>query len=93
MGDAAVISVWANICPKEVHALTSAFASGDIAKAREIQLKYLELIGALFCEVNPIPVKEAMNQMGMEVGGYRLPLCEISYEGRERVRRALEVLR
>ena len=93
LGGCGVISVWANICPKEVHALTSAFASGDIAKAREIQLKYLELIGALFCEVNPIPVKEAMNQMGMEVGGYRLPLCEISHEGRERVRRALEVLR
>ena len=93
LGGCGVISVWANICPKEVHALTSAFASGDIAKAREIQLKYLELIGALFCEVNPIPVKEAMNQMGMEVGGYRLPLCEISPAGRERVRRALEVLR
>ena len=93
LGGCGVISVWANICPKEVHALTSAFASGEIAKAREIQLKYLELIGALFCEVNPIPVKEAMNQMGMEVGGYRLPLCEISHEGRERVRRALEVLR
>ena len=93
LGGCGVISVWANICPKEVHALTSAFASGDIAKAREIQLKYLELIGALFCEVNPIPVKEAMNQMGMEVGGYRLPLCEISSEGRERVRHALEVLR
>ena len=93
LGGCGVISVWANICPKEVHALTSAFASGDIAKAREIQLKYLELIGALFCEVNPIPFKEAMNQMGMEVGGYRLPLCESSHEGRERVRRALEVLR
>ena len=66
---------------------------GGSCKAREIQLKYLELIGALFCEVNPIPVKEAMNQMGMEVGGYRLPLCEISPAGRERVRRALEVLR
>lgn len=64
-----------------------------LPRAREIQLKYLELIGALFCEVNPIPVKEAMNQMGMEVGGYRLPLCEILHEGRERVRRALEVLR
>ena len=93
LGGCGVISVWANISPKEVHALTSAFASGDIAKARGIQLKSLELIGALFCEVNPIPVKEAMNQMGMEVGGYRLPLCEISHEGRERVRRALEVLR
>ena len=93
LGGCGVISVWANICPKEVHALTSAFASGEIAKAREIQLKYLELIDALFCEVNPIPVKEAMNQMGMEVGGYRLPLCEISPAGRERVHRALEVLR
>lgn len=92
LGGCGVISVWANICPKEVHELTSAFAAGDIAKAREIQLKYLNLIGALFCEVNPIPIKEAMNQLGMEVGGYRLPLCEISEAGRERVRRALEVL-
>ena len=71
----------------------AAFAAGDIAKAREMQLKYLDLINALFCEVNPIPVKEAMNQMGMNVGGYRLPLCEISESGREAVRRALEVLR
>ena len=58
-----------------------------------MQLKYLDLINALFCEVNPIPVKEAMNQLGMNVGGYRLPLCEISGAGRETVRRALEVLR
>ena len=57
------------------------------------ELEYLDLINALFCEVNPIPVKEAMNQMGMGVGGYRLPLCEISEGGRETVRRALEVLR
>ena len=51
------------------------------------------MINTLFCEVNPIPVKEAMNQLGMGVGGYRLPLCEISDSGREKVRRALGVLR
>ena len=93
LGATGVISVWANICPKQCHDLVAAFAAGDVAKARAIQLQYLDLINALFCEVNPIPVKEAMNQMGMGVGGYRLPLCEISDSGRETVRRALEVIR
>lgn len=93
LGGCGVISVWANICPRECRELVAAFASGDVARAREMQLKYLELINALFCEVNPIPVKEAMNQLGMNVGGYRLPLCEISPAGREQVARALEVLK
>ena len=93
LGGCGVISVWANICPKECHDLVAAFAAGDVATARAMQLRYLELINALFCEVNPIPIKEAMNQLGMNVGGYRLPLCEISDAGRETVRRALEVLR
>ena len=93
LGGCGVISVWANICPSQCHELVSAWNAGDIARAREIQLKYLELINALFCEVNPIPVKEAMNQLGMGVGGYRLPLCDISDAGRERVRKALEVLK
>ena len=93
LGGCGVISVFANICPKECHDIVAAFAAGDVATARAMQLKYLELINALFCEVNPIPVKEAMNQLGMNVGGYRLPLCEISEGGRETVRRALEVLR
>lgn len=93
LGACGVISVWANICPGQSHELVAAFAAGDVARARDIQLKYLTLINALFCEVNPIPVKEAMNQLGMEVGGYRLPLCGISEAGRARVRSALEVLR
>ena len=93
LGASGVISVWANICPKQCHDLVAAYQAGDVARAREIQLEHLELINALFCEVNPIPVKEAMNQLGMGVGGYRLPLCEISESGRETVRRALEVLR
>ena len=93
LGGCGVISVWANICPKECHDLVAAFAAGVVASARAMQLRYLELINALFCEVNPIPIKEAMNQLGMNVGGYRLPLCEISDAGRETVRRALEVIR
>ena len=93
LGAVGVISVWANICPKQSHDLVAAYQAGDVEKARRIQLEYLDLINALFCEVNPIPVKEAMNQLGMNVGGYRLPLCEISEGGRETVHRALEVLR
>lgn len=93
LGGCGVISVWANICPRQSHELVHAFASGDVARARALQLRYLDLINALFCEVNPVPIKEAMNQLGMNVGGYRLPLCEISPEGRETVRRALEVLK
>lgn len=93
LGGCGVISVWANICPRECHDLVAAFAAGDVATARAMQLRYLDLINALFCEVNPIPIKEAMNQLGMNVGGYRLPLCEISDAGRETVRRALEVIR
>ena len=92
LGGCGVISVLANVCPAATHELVASFAAGDVAHARALQLRYMELIDALFCEVNPIPVKEAMNQLGMEVGGYRLPLCEISATGRERVRRALEVL-
>ena len=93
LGGCGVISVWANICPKQCHDLVAAFHAGDLKTAQKLQLDYLDLINTLFCEVNPIPVKEAMNQLGMGVGGYRLPLCEISAEGREKVRRALEVLR
>ena len=93
LGGCGVISVWANICPKQCHELVARWQAGDAAGARAIQLEYLSLINALFCEVNPIPVKEAMNQLGMGVGGYRLPLCEIGESGRETVRAALEVLR
>lgn len=92
LGGCGVISVLANVCPAQTHELVASFAARDVAHARALQLRYLDLIDALFCEVNPIPIKEAMNQLGMEVGGYRLPLCEISAAGRERVRRALEVL-
>lgn len=75
LGGAGVISVLANVLPKETHRLAQSYWDGDIKTAKEIQLKYLDFINALFIETNPIPVKEAMNQVGMAVGGYRLPLC------------------
>lgn len=90
LGGSGVISVWANAFPKDVHDLVASWQAGDVETAKRIQLENLDLIDALFCEVNPIPVKEMMNQLGMGVGGYRLPLCEISAKGRETVRRALE---
>ncbi len=90
LGGSGVISVWANVFPKDVHDLVASWQAGDVETAKRIQLENLDLIDALFCEVNPIPVKEMMNQLGMGVGGYRLPLCEISAKGRETVRRALE---
>ncbi|MBQ3078519.1 MAG: 4-hydroxy-tetrahydrodipicolinate synthase [Clostridia bacterium] len=76
-GGVGCISVLANICPKETSDMIHAYLSGDIAGAREIQLKYLKLIHALFSDVNPIPVKTAMNLMGMNAGPFRMPLCEM----------------
>lgn len=82
LGASGTISVWANIMPRTCHDMVTDFLSGDIKKAAATQLRYLDLIHALFCEVNPIPVKEAMNIMGMAAGGYRLPLCEMEEKNR-----------
>ena len=65
---------------------------GDALGSRAVQLKYLDLINALFIEVNPIPVKEAMNLMGLEVGGYRMPLCEMDDKNRAALAAAMKVL-
>ena len=77
LGGIGVISVLSNIAPKDTHDLCFHMLNGDYTKARELQLKYIELINALFCEVNPIPVKTALNLMGFEVGPLRMPLCEM----------------
>lgn len=74
MGGQGVISVMANIIPKDTHELCARFMEGDIEGARLLQLKVLDLVRALFIEASPSPVKKAMNLMGMEVGGCRLPL-------------------
>lgn len=76
LGGKGVISVASNIIPKEMHDLTQYALKGDYKTASDMQLKYLSLIKALFCDVNPIPVKEAMNLMGMKVGECRLPLLK-----------------
>ena len=77
LGGKGVISVLSNILPKETHDMVASYLEGDVAKSCEMQLKYLDLVKALFCEVNPIPVKKALNLMGMEVGSLRLPLTEM----------------
>lgn len=77
MGAKGVISVLANICPRATADLTGACLAGDYSKAAAMQISYMELIDALFCEVNPIPVKTALNLMGMDVGPLRMPLCEM----------------
>lgn len=76
LGAKGVISVASNIIPKEMHDMTKYALEGDFKAAAEMQLKYLGLINALFCDVNPIPVKEAMNLMGKDVGECRLPLIK-----------------
>ena len=78
VGGSGVISVWANLMPETVHTMVMDFLEGRTAKAMETQIHYLDLINGLFIEVNPIPINEAMNLHGMEVGGYRLPLCEMT---------------
>ena len=78
IGAVGVISVWSNVAPGKVHAMCESFFKGDIKTARKLQLEALPLVDALFSEVNPIPVKKALNLMGMEVGPLRSPLCEMS---------------
>ena len=85
LGCSGVISVLANVLPKETHEMIFDYLNGEPEKTRAAQLKYLELVNALFAEVNPIPVKEALNMMGMEVGGYRLPLTAPSAATKERL--------
>lgn len=92
MGGGGVISVLANILPGVAHELAAACLNGDFETARGIQLKYMDLINALFIETNPIPVKEAMNMMGLNAGGYRLPLYPMAEENRAVLRRELEKL-
>ncbi len=87
-----VISVVANILPQETHDLVMHYLEGNHEASIALQLKYLDLINALFIEPNPIPVKEAMNQMGMKVGGYRLPLYEMSESNKQILLKEMKVM-
>ncbi len=89
LGGLGVISVLSNVAPQQTHDMVMKFLEGDVAGSREIQLKALPLIDALFCEVNPIPVKAAMNMMGWEAGPLRMPLTEMEPEHKERLKKAM----
>lgn len=77
LGGKGVISVLSNVAPQETHDMIAAYLNGDVKKSQELQLKYIPLISALFCEVNPIPVKAALNLMGMNAGTLRMPLTDM----------------
>ena len=92
IGAVGVISVWSNVAPGKVHAMCESFFKGDIKTARKLQLEALPLVDALFSEVNPIPVKKALNLMGMEVGPLRSPLCEMSEANAKKLAEVMKIM-
>ncbi len=83
LGGIGVISVLSNIMPQEAHDICQKWFDGDVAGSRDLQVRLVPLIDALFCEVNPIPVKEAMNILGWEVGPFHLPLTPMEEDHRQ----------
>lgn len=90
LGGKGIISVLANVAPKDAHDMVAKFHAGDTKGAAELQLKSIELINALFCEVNPIPVKTALSLMGFNVGVCKAPLCEMEPEHLEVLKKAMK---
>lgn len=90
LGGCGVISVLSNVLPRQTHDIVAKFLEGDVKGSCELQLKLFPLIKALFCEVNPIPVKTAVNLMGMNVGALRMPLTDMEPENKERLIKALK---
>lgn len=89
LGGKGVISVLANVMPKETHEMCAAYLEGDTAKATSMQLEYLDLINKLFIEVNPIPVKTALNLMGKNAGNLRLPLIDMDEKNLEALKASM----
>lgn len=90
LGAKGVISVASNIIPEVMVQMSHWCLDNDFESAAKLQIEYMDLIDALFCEVNPIPVKAAMNLMGMEAGSLRLPLCDISDKNLAVLRTSME---
>jgi 4-hydroxy-tetrahydrodipicolinate synthase len=90
LGGLGVISVLSNIAPRETHDIVAMYHAGNIKESLDLQLKAFPLIEQLFCEVNPIPVKKAMNLMGMEVGPLRMPLTEIEEANAKNLAKAMK---
>ena len=90
LGGIGVISVLSNVAPQQTHDICAKWFAGDIKGSTELQLRALPLIDALFSEVNPIPVKKAMNLLGYEVGGLRMPLTELTKPNEEKLAKAMK---
>lgn len=90
LGGIGVISVLSNVAPRQTHEICQKFFDGDVAGSRQMQLDAMDLCNALFCEVNPIPVKTALNMMGMGAGAFRMPLCEMEEANAKRLEKALK---
>lgn len=90
LGGKGVISVLSNVAPRQTHEICERFFAGDVAGSCQEQLRAINLVKALFCEVNPIPVKMALNLMGREVGGLRAPLTEMEPEHAKALKQAME---
>lgn len=89
LGGKGVISVLSHVAPQDTHDIVAKLMAGDVKGSQELQLKYIPLIKALFSEVNPIPVKAAMNMMGFHVGSLRMPLTEMEDAGKKILRQAM----
>ena len=89
LGGIGIISVFSNIMPKEMHLITELMLKGEYKEATKLHLKYLELMNIMFCDVNPIPVKEAMNLMGFNCGECRLPLVPMNNANLEKLKATL----
>lgn len=90
LGGSGVISVLSNVAPRDTHNICQLFFDGKIDEAAKLQIAYTDLIDALFCEVNPIPVKTAMRLMGYDAGKLRSPLCDMEEENLEKLKKALK---
>lgn len=90
LGGLGVISVLANVAPAQTHAICQTYLDGDVKESCRLQLKALDLCNALFCEVNPIPVKKALNLMGLNAGTLRMPLTEMEPSNAERLEKAMK---
>lgn len=89
LGGKGVISVLSHLAPKDTHDIVAKLLAGDVRGSSELQLKYIPLIQALFCEVSPIPVKTAMNMMGYQAGPLRMPLTEMEEAHKQELRKAM----
>lgn len=90
LGGKGVISVLSNVAPEQTHDICAKYLAGDVAEATKMQLEAIDLIDALFCEVNPIPVKAGLNLMGMEAGTLRLPLTDMEEANVAKLKAAME---